>query len=462
MALCDARCNAVRRETGVRLTIRGRLRAIAKGVTRRLGPPFARLREWFPLTARGLLVLASTAGALWLYGFRALDGVWYVAGVGLIGLCVVSVVSVLLAAVRMRFWLSRHAHEAASERMYAETRRPVQTHYRVPRLRFWVFVEVELEWLSPERAQVQGQSAGAWLEETVQLQDHAELVSVLRRVVIRDVFGLSSFALRQQSKLDLAVLPHAGALRSLPLLRSLTGGDDVPHPMGVAQGDRLELRRYAPGDPARFIHWKVFARTQKLVVRMPERALSRAHRVAAYLVSGEHDGASAAAARVALEEAAFGADFCFGADGSSKPLRALEPGLSAIRRSSAERARSGQDLTAFVREVEREGPASFVVFVPPRVGPAVEAVKQALGAKGSPVRVVIGVDGILRDGQRSLWERLAMRPQGTDSTPLHALREVIAAYQKINCEVLVLDRESGRALGEAHLKHAAQVAGEAA
>ncbi len=453
----------MRSETGVGLTKQGRLRAISKGVIRRLGPPFVRAREWFPFTVRGVGVLLSTAGALWVYGFRALDGVWYVAGVGLIALCLVSVVSVLLASLRMRLWLSSSEAQApARDRIYAETRRSVTTNFRVPRLRFWVFVEAHLEWVRPDFGHVTEASDGPWLTEQVQFWDHAEIGSVLRRVVIRDVFGLASFSLRKVAPLDIAVLPHAGALRSLPLLRSLTGGDDVPHPMGVTQGDRLELRRYAPGDPARFIHWKVFARTQKLVVRMPERALARAHRVAAYLVCGEQDAASAAAARVALEEAAFGADFCFGADGSPKPARALEPGLTAIRRSSAVRSRSGKDLGVFVREVEREGPASFVVFVPPRLGAPVEAVKQAMGSRRNPVRVVVGVDGILRDAQRSVWARLTMRPTDTSSTSLLELREVIAAYQKLNCEVLVLDRESGRALGEAHLKHAAQVAGEAA
>ena len=82
------------------------------------------------------------------------------------------------------------------------------------------------------------------------------------------------------------VLPHLGGIRRLPVLTSLTGGEEFPHPMGLEDGDRVELRRYVPGDSARFIHWKVFGRTRKLMVRVPERALSRARRTVAYLVAG--------------------------------------------------------------------------------------------------------------------------------------------------------------------------------
>jgi uncharacterized protein (DUF58 family) len=366
----------------------------------------------------------------------------------------------------MRLWLSRsQAGESAGEKLAGETRRLLSSGFRLPRLRFWFFVEVRLEWVDPAFAQIDEQEEGWFWREQVRLSDHTERSSVLRRVVVRDVFGLAAVALRTRGAIDLAVLPHAGALRNLPLLRSLAGGDDVPHPLGIAQGDRLELRRYAPGDPARFIHWKVFARTQKLVVRVPERALSRAHRVAAYLIAGERDGASAAAARVALEEAAFGADFRFGADGSPAPVRALEAGLTAIRRSSAAREHSGRELSAFVDAVEREGPASYVLFVPPVMGPALEHVEQMAAKRSHPVRVVIGIDGILPQKPSSWFSRVALLDEGSARISLDGLRALMAAYRRLNCDVIVLDRESGRALGDAHLAHAARAAeaqGEAA
>ena len=99
-------------------------------------------------------------------------------------------------------------------------------------------------------------------------------------------------------------------------------------------GDRVELRRYVPGDSARFIHWKVFGRTRKLMVRVPERALSRARRTVAYLVAGAHDEAAAAAARAAIEEEALGTDWQFAADGSPEATSDRSEAIHKVMASS--------------------------------------------------------------------------------------------------------------------------------
>jgi hypothetical protein len=419
----------------------------------------ARAGELFPLTVRGVGVLASMGFALWFYGFRALDGVWFVAGIGLLALCGVTLASVALAALRMHLW---GLPAVPAEIIRTETQRLTATAFSVPRLRWWLFVDVRLEWIRPRGVDVYEVAEGPRLVEEVRLFDHGELRRVVRRIVVRDVFGLSSIALRRTAEVELDVLPHTGALRSLPLLRSLSGGDDVPHPMGIAQGDRLELRRYAPGDPARFIHWKAYARTQKLVVRMPERALSQAHRVAAFLVAADGDGPSAGAARVALEEGAFGSDFRFGADGTSTPVSTLAAGLVCIVRSSAARAEPAGSLRAFVDAVEREGPASLVLFVPPQLGAIVDRVQDVVRQRARPVRVVIGIDGIHPSGPRSGWRRFAFEREVEARVAMPALREVIAAYRRFGCDVVVLDRDSGRVLGEAHLTRAEQPKGAAA
>src|SRR5262249_25508710 len=140
--------------------------------------------------------------------------------------------------------------------------------------------------------------------------------AIERRVVIEDALGLSRLAIRVQKPCSIEARPHMGALRQLPLLTSYAGGDEFPHPMGLEDGDRVELRRYVPGDPARFIHWRIFSRTRRLMVRVPERALSQARRTVAYLVSGPGDEASAGAARAAVIYGGLGPEWKFSADGS--------------------------------------------------------------------------------------------------------------------------------------------------
>src|SRR5262249_49341160 len=95
--------------------------------------------------------------------------------------------------------------------------------------------------------------------------------TIVRRVEVRDAFGLVKIAFRIRQERVVRTWPSSGALRPVELLRSVATGDDVPHPAGRPAGDRIDLRRYAPGDPMRLILWKVYARTRQTVVRTPER-----------------------------------------------------------------------------------------------------------------------------------------------------------------------------------------------
>jgi uncharacterized protein (DUF58 family) len=421
----------------------------------RLSGWLLRAREVCPLTLRGTLVLGAALSALYVYGFGELDGVWYVAGLGLCALSALTLFWVLAAALRVGVWL-RRSPELEPRPLAVDTDRELATHFALPRLRFWLLVEVRVSWLTPAAVDVTLAETGSLGREQVRFADHGEFREVVRRVELRDVFGLAALSLRQRRPLSIDVLPQRGALVTLAPLQSLAGGDDVPHPLGVAHGDRLELKRYAPGDPARFIHWKVYARTQKLVVRMPERALARAYRVAAFLAAGAGDGPSAAVARVALEQGALGADFRFGADGSPTPLARVDQSLVALRRSAAHREQGGADLARFVEAVEKEGPAALVVFAPVAAAPVEERIAALLRERARPLRVVIGVDGVTREPPPPWWLHLAMASRREARTQLSALQESVTFYRKLGCEVLIVDRVSGRVLGDAHLAHAAR------
>ncbi len=409
------------------------------------------VRDKFPLTARGVGLSVSAAGGLSWLGYGALDQVWYVAGLGLLAL--VSLALVLVLAATLRVWLplrGRGDPAPPPPLQRVDTKTACLTGYRFSRLRFWPLVEARLSVSAPDYVRADAVAAGPFAEERITADDHGELRSLQRTLEIRDVFGLASMRLKRRGSVQIDVLPHAGALRSLPMLRSLAGGDDLPHPMGLLAGDRLDLRRYGPGDPARFIHWKVYARTQKLVVRVPERALARAHRVAAYLVAGSRDGASAAVARVALEEGAFGDDFRFGADGTATATDRIADALTALRRSAHARENGGQGLAGFLDTVEREGPVSLLLFVPAKLGDEYNAVRDLVGRRARPPRVVIGVDGIERTTVEPLWKRAALLPSSQVRIGAAALKETVAAYRKLGAEVVIFDRESGRVLSEAH------------
>jgi hypothetical protein len=101
------------------------------------------------------------------------------------------------------------------------------------------------------------------------------------------------------------------------------------------------------------------------MVRMPERAITRAKRTVCYLVGGPRDEASAAAARVAVESGVLGDEWIFGADGTAGEASHPHEAVMAIVRSADIGSEGAVALESFVARAERLGPASLVLFVPP-------------------------------------------------------------------------------------------------
>jgi hypothetical protein len=405
--------------------------------------------DYFPLTPLGLMLGLGAAAALQYLAYAQLDLVWLVVGFAALGLLGLSVVAVAIGALWMKLATRARARSEVARRT-TETGAALPTGFEAPSLWFLPLVQITWTWEAPERARVSIASRRRRLREEVTLGERGQVRGVRRRIEVGDAFGLARLAIRQHDPVELTVLPHTGKLGEAPVLVSLSGGDDRPHPMGVEDGDRVELRRYVPGDPARFIHWKVFGRTRRLMVRMPERALSPARRTVAYQVAGHDDDASAAAARVAAETGSFGADFRFGADGAPRETARIDEAVEMIVRSAQHREVGGRALEGFVRRVEQTGPASLIVFAPARPGPWLAPVVATLRPRFARSRVVIATDGIDAQPPEPLWRRLLTLPRLRAGTPARELEQVIAALSATRAEVIVLDRRTGRRLGAKH------------
>ncbi len=411
-----------------------------------------RVRDLFPLTTLGLALAAAATVALLLLAYERLDLVVLVVGYGALALLALGLLVVppiaLLQSVRLRrAGEASTLYEASGGRSsprWIEAGRRVPTGVNLPAISWFPLVHTRIQWLSPPAAHVECEPRGGRLYERVVFQERGRFDHIERRLVVEDAFGLVRIGLWRATPGTLRVLPALGALQRVPLLRSLSGGEEWPHPMGLEAGDRLELRRYAPGDPARFIHWRAFARTRKLVVRVPERALSRAHRTVAYLVAGEADEASAAAARAVLQSGALGTEWTFGADGGS-PTDRLADALDMICESADHRGRGAADFEAFLREAERKGPASLVLFCPARPGPWLGRLSEVLTRRALPTHVVVGVDGL--DESRSrlpAWKRWLLRSPPRPTVDRTALDDVVLKLQHARAVVLVVDRPTGR------------------
>jgi hypothetical protein len=419
-------------------------------------PPESRVRTWgrraikvaalvldiLPLTWLGVLSGVLSYTAITRYANAQMDIVLLVVGWGVAALLALATLLVAFSTVAVAL-IVRREHSTAPPT--TETGVVLPTGRTLPTLAFVPLVSVDVAWEAPLGA-VASLGEGVFRKpERARFDARGIFGAVTRVITVADVFGLARIRVRVRETRASRVIPHMGGLRSLPTLRSMSSGDAISHPLGLDEGDRSDLRRYTAGDSARFVHWKIFARSRRLMVRVPERAISPVRRIVAYYVSGPADEASAGAARAALELGAFGSDWVFSASGANDSVKSVPEAVDRIVRSASHRDDAGGAIDRFLADADRSGPSSLVLFVPSLPGPWIANVARVLRDRKSGARVVIGVDGIMPH-EPSLLRRLLTNPPTAKGVPPLELEKVVAALEATRAEIVVIDRGSGRVL----------------
>jgi uncharacterized protein (DUF58 family) len=358
----------------------------------------------------------------------------------------VCAVGVTLAALYL--WLRvRRAPAGVPESV--ETHAPTLTGFRFPRLAAWPLVDVRMRWEHPANVTVELASDGGMFEETVTPRERGRYAEIVRRFTVEDIFGLTAISFRLAYREPMRVAPLS-ATAGAELASSHSHGDAFSHPSGRAEGDLVEMRAYGHGDPLRHVLWKTFARTRRLLVRMPERAIAPRPVTVAAMVAGRGDEPTAAVARLYLERGFFGPDFVFTADGAAQTTGKTHEAVEQIIDSIAARPRGGDTLSALVTQVERARLASCVIFVPPLDGPWRERVMEFSRTLPAPATVVIGVEGVAGE-RRPLWRRVLVGGDGAardaDVERAHAgLPALRAALESAGVRVQVVHRQTGQLL----------------
>ncbi len=427
-------------------------------MTRAMGP--------FPLTPLGLLVLGACLYALLEYGLGRIDLVLLVIGAVGLGLGVFGLLATITAALIL--WLRQRRRSKAGQTdgsLDVECGYPVPTGFSLPRLRWIPFIAISWRWLEPE-AQVRVVGKGRQLREEVIAARRGRVGAVTREIEVGDIFGLAQIRMRMSEQRKVRFVPSVGQLKRVDVIRGMAGGEDISHPDGPQEGELYDLRHYSPGDPIRFVLWKVFARTRQLVVRAPERALSPIRQTCAYLVAGEGDEPAAGAARLAVEHGSFGTDWVLGADGSREDATRKDQAVDVLARSAeVQQDAGGKGLGEFLqrRSLGRSGGGSIgraVVFVPGRPGPWLDAVLEQtrqLSGRQARIEFVVGTDGIIPAPKRKWLARVALRdapapppPGATAPVTTEQVGEVVRILSNIG-RVIVVDRASGRVFAGGHL-----------
>jgi hypothetical protein len=433
-------------------------------MTRAAGP--------FPITPLGLLVMAASGYALVEYGLERIDLVLLVIGAVGLGLAgfglLATITAALILGIRQRKRRKAGTHDGPLD---VECGYPVPTGFWLPRLRGVPFIAIRWRWLEPA-AEVRIVAKAGRLREEVIAARRGQVSAVVRELEIGDIFGLSQIRLRLVEQRKVRFVPSVGQLKRVDVIRGMAGGEDISHPDGPPEGELYDLRHYSPGDPIRFVLWKVFARTRQLVVRAPERALSPVRQTCAYLVAGDGDEPAAGAARLAVEHGSFGTDWVLGADGSREDATRKDQAVDLLARSAAvsdsgaDSGGGGKGLGAFLQRRGSPGlrggssVGRAVVFVPGRPGAWLDAVveqSKLFGGRGSRIEFVVGTDGIIPAPKRTWLARVTLRepppaPAAGVTAPVttEEVGEVVRVLSSIG-RVIVVDRAHGRVFAGGHL-----------
>ncbi len=428
-----------------------------------------RAADVVPPTWRGVFIALFSVLALWRYGYGNLDLLLFVVGVAGLVLVILSSIAAAAAALHLR----RRVKGATLGNRCLEAGSLIPTGFQVPAFGAVPLVKIAWQWLEPADVEVRIRRRGGRLHEEVVARRRGQVTGIRRRFTVGDAFGLAAVSWQRADPGQLTILPDVGLLKNMPVIQPMAAAEGLPHPMGAPEGDRMEIRRYVPGDSVRDIMWKTFARTRQLNVRTPEKSIDRSRKTVAYLLTGDNDEAAAAAARVALESEALGAGWLFGADGTAEPAESLEAALAAIARSRSFRRNgrhSGSNgssrgdgggpgaggeldsqaagLAAFLSRHGVHGETHCMVFAPARPGAWTSGALAATRNFQGAVSFVLGTDGVVRRDPTPLWRRFLFVEERITGVTTDELAETMRVFSRSGGSTLVVDRASGRAFSD--------------
>lgn len=420
-------------------------------------------RGLFPLTWPGMLVILVATAAFLLLGIDRLDLV-VLAATGLAGLALgllVLLVSVCSLLVHLRV---RRAPAPVALLLEGGGTQPTGWVLPVPR---WLpLVEVDWRWEWPPGVTVFAQPGRGGARELVTPACRGEWPGLRRRIVVRDVTGFSAVSWTAATATHVRVEPSRGALDRLPLLDTLAGGEELSEPRGSPLGDRVDMRQYTHGDSPRLILWKIYARTRKLLVRIPERAVTARPRACAYLVAGDGDEATAGLARVLVEHGVLGDTWWLGADGTPRVASDARGALDVLVLSglAGERGtvgaslpdpltgQTGTGLGGFLGRAEQAGFSICLLFLPARPGPWAAEAAAAVARSRMRVQLYTALDHAdLRAARHHRLDRLLLRPIVLPAPVWADVTRMSRSFQGLQVPMLAVDRQAGRLLGDPRL-----------
>ena len=101
------------------------------------------------------------------------------------------------------------------------------------------------------------------------LADHCGTIHIsLKHSKVYDYLGLFSLPVGRKLRKTVLVIPEPIPVRNIPSLKKFLASNWKPKP-GGGFSENYDLREYRPGDDLRQVHWKLAAKTGKVILREP-------------------------------------------------------------------------------------------------------------------------------------------------------------------------------------------------
>ena len=398
---------------------------------------------WIPLTGLGLICLLVAIPTM---RYLALGSQDLVLQALCSGYLVVQALVMVLVSLRTLVLLAHLRRAGGSLPHGAEAERPYWLPTPVPLWSWFPFVQVSWQWVEPG-AEVRLVRREGMDQEEVVLARRGHYQKVVREFVVSDLLGLARMRFQRTQTGAFQVIPGVGRLHQQPLLVRWSSGEDISDPRGNPDGDRVDLRQYARGDSPRTILWKVFARTRRLMVRVPERALAPRPKVCAYLMTGPRDEAAAAVCRVFLEGDMLGPEWRFGCDGTAGQDHQKRPAMERLCRSADSRQPQPAQVTAYLRQAQQDGYSQGIIVLPLDLAGQDASVRQALMSSPVPLQLCLAIDGQPQRQAQAGWQRWLLRPQSSQELG-EQLRRAAQLWRGFPGQILLVDRRNGALLGD--------------
>jgi hypothetical protein len=404
------------------------------------------VRDFFPLTTLGVVIGVIGLIAHVVLARDSADFILLAVGITALALVGLSLASILIFTPIFAVFV-RRAPSTLPEQLVTDVE--IETGFATRGFRFWPLLDVRWVWRVPEGVDVRIVRRRGRLVESVTPTERGRYEFVERRFTVRDVFGFASISFSRRWTSPLRILPVVGRANVELAIRRATD-EGYSHPSGQPLGELVDMRRYRAGDSVRHIIWKAFARSRRLMVREPERAIAPKPAMVGYFIAGPNDEPSASTARLFLEQGLLGADFVFSAAGARQATANTVDAVEQIVESRAHRDVGADGLAGLLRTVDRGRLDNLVVFAPAGDGAWVDRLIEQTRRLPRPPMVIMTVDGrVEAAAPRRRFRRLRDRlfaPPDDRRRELASVADVHERLRRAGAEVKLLHKGSGSRL----------------